>query len=83
MGRSYAGILGLLAFATTVARGVLHQSSISSAMLVAAGCMFAFAGLGYVLGNIAEATIAEALKARFAAEMERLSAEAGTNSTSR
>jgi hypothetical protein len=30
MGRTYAGVLGLVAFATVVARGVIHQSGASA-----------------------------------------------------
>ncbi len=72
MGRSYAGILGLLAFATMVARGVLHSSSASSTCGAAAAMMFVFATIGYVVGRIAENVVTDALKARFANEMTQL-----------
>lgn len=75
MGRNYAGILGLLAFVTVVARGVLHASSASSTIPLAAALMFVFAALGFVLGSIAESAVTDALKARFTAEMQRLASD--------
>ena len=74
MGRSYAGILGLLAFATMVARGVLNQSSASSTCGSAAAMLFVFAAIGYVVGRIAENVVTDALKARFAAQMQQMQA---------
>lgn len=75
MGRSYAGALGLIAFATIVARGVIQQASASSTIPTAACALFVFAGLGYVLGRIAERAIDGDLKAHFVQEMERLKAD--------
>ena len=72
MGRSYAGVLGLVAFTTMVMRGVCHQSGASATFPVAAAMLFVFAGLGYLLGSIAEGAIAADLRARFAEEMARL-----------
>jgi hypothetical protein len=80
MGRTYAGVLGLIAFATIVARGVIHQSGASATFPAAAGMMFVFAGIGYVLGTIAERAIASDLKARFQEEMTRLQTAASTDS---
>jgi hypothetical protein len=76
MGRSYAGILGLVAFATCVARGVIAQNGASAIFPLAAASLFLFAGLGYVLGSIAEQAIASDLKGRMAEEMARLQGEA-------
>ena len=45
MGRNYAGILGLLAFATLVARGLMHHSSDASTLTSAASMLFVFAGI--------------------------------------
>jgi hypothetical protein len=78
MGRSYAGVLGLLAFATIVARGVAHQSGAAAIFPAAAAALFVFAGLGYVLGTIAQRAIATDLKARFQEEFARLQAEETT-----
>ena len=83
MGRSYGGVLGIVAFATMVARGVIHQSGASATFPAAAGMLFVFAGLGFVLGSIAERAIAADLKARFAEELARLQGEAATNDSAK
>jgi hypothetical protein len=75
MGRSYAGILGLVAFATVVARGVLQQNGAASIFPLAAASLFLFAGLGYILGTIAAQAVAADLKARFQEQVARLQGE--------
>ncbi len=81
MGRTYAGVLGLVAFATVVARGVIHQSGASATFPAAAAVLFLFAGLGFILGTLAERAIAEDLKGRFQAELAKIQAEATTATT--
>jgi hypothetical protein len=75
MGRKYAGILGPLACATVVARGLLLRHSIEETLLSASLCLFAFAALGYVLGELAAWIIADAMRARLSAEIAALDAE--------
>ncbi len=79
MGRSYAGVLGLVAFITVVVRAVGHQSGASATFPIAAAMLFVFAGLGYLVGSIAEWAIAADLKARFAEEVTRLQTAATTD----
>lgn len=78
MARNYAGVLGLVAFLTVLVRAVGQQSGAASAFPVAAAALFVFAGLGYVLGVIAQQAITSDLKARFAEEMARLRPPTGT-----
>ena len=80
MGRSYAGVLGLVAFTTVVVRAIGQQSSASATFPIAAAMLFVFAGLGYLLGSIAQWAIAADLKARFNEEMLRLKAAATQDS---
>ena len=60
MGRIYAGILGLTAFLTLLFRGLLAGSYGASQLPIAAGMMFLFAAIGWMIGTIAEQTIFEA-----------------------
>lgn len=72
MGRTYSGVLGLLAFLVVIARGLIHQGSVSSTMTLALLAMFTFAGIGLVLGQLAAQTVADALRSQLVAETERL-----------
>ena len=65
MGRTYAGILGPLAFTTILARCVIDSSSVESTMMVATVCLFLFAGIGYLAGQVADSIVLEAVKANF------------------
>ncbi|HEU0067733.1 MAG TPA: hypothetical protein VFQ26_00545 [Nitrospiraceae bacterium] len=70
MGRTYAGILGPLAFTTILARGVFNGSGAESTLILATTCLFAFAGVGYVVGQIADSIVLEAVKFQFNAELQ-------------
>ncbi len=69
MARIYAGILGILAFLTILARGALHGDSAESSLLLAWCCLWVFAAVGYVLGWMAEATVEQAVIAQVEAEL--------------
>jgi hypothetical protein len=67
--RTYAGILGLLAFVTSLARGILLGGS-ENAILWSAWCsLLAFAAIGCVIGWAAEQTIQDSVRGRIAAEL--------------
>lgn len=70
MGRWYAGILGPVAFAATLARGLVHAAAAEPTLRIATVCLFAFAGLGYVAGQIAEMVVGESVRARFQDELQ-------------
>lgn len=67
MARIYAGILGLVAFLTCLARGALHAWAAEKALLVAWTSLLVFAGLGSLIGWIAERIIEEDAHGRIAA----------------
>ena len=70
MGRSYAGILGPLAFALTIARGVILGGSVEETLATACVGLFVCGGLGFVVGEIAQNTVDESVRTRFAAQMQ-------------
>jgi len=70
MGRLYAGILGPVAFVTTLARGLIDAVAAEPTLKIATLCLFAFAGIGYVAGQIAELVVGESVRARFQDELE-------------
>ena len=69
MGRIYAGALGLLAFLTMIARGLIVGASGPDVMLSAVGCLFGFAAIGWLAGMVAEQTVTEAVQRRFDEEV--------------
>ena len=70
MGRTYAGILGPLAFTTILARNVLNTSSVESTMMFATVCLFLFAGIGYLVGQVADSIVLEAVRTNFDRELQ-------------
>ena len=79
MGRTYAGILGPVAFCTVVTRGLIAGGDFDSTMLLSSISLFAFAAIGFVVGSIAENTILHSVIARCNAELEALEAEHQAN----
>ncbi|MEX0793868.1 MAG: hypothetical protein WD045_12080 [Pirellulaceae bacterium] len=72
MGRTYGGILGLVAFATVIGRGMVALSSIESVVLIACVAMFLFVGLGWIVGNIAARIVDESVRQKVNAELDGL-----------
>jgi len=68
MGGIYADILGLVAFATTVAHSLIHGGGAESTLKVAVIYLFLFAAIGLVLGRIAEWAMEDSLRSRLRAE---------------
>lgn len=69
MAHVYAGILGPLAFLTSVARGVMHDGGTESVLLGAWCSLLAFAAVGYVIGWVAGKTVEESVRGRIKAEL--------------
>jgi hypothetical protein len=69
MGRAYAGILGPLAFALAVARGVALGSGAEGTLLAASAALFVFAAIGYVAGELADRFVTESVRTQFQAAM--------------
>jgi hypothetical protein len=69
MARIYAGILGLLAFATVLARGIVHESAPAGTIWQACGMLFVFAGVGCVAGQIARWLVDDSIREQLASQM--------------
>ena len=74
MGRNYAGVLGLLAFFTTVARGVTHGAGAESTLMNACLALVVFAVVGFVIGSLAAWNVEQSIRAQLADEVARLAA---------
>lgn len=70
MGRAYAGVLGYLAAAVTLTRGVIASGGVEGTVLSAVTAMAIFAVIGFVLGTIAQATVDGAVRQRLEAQFE-------------
>ena len=57
MARIYAGILGPIAFLTTLARGFLLGEGAESMLFMAWCALWCFAAAGYVVGWIGDQTV--------------------------
>jgi hypothetical protein len=75
MARYYAGILGSLAFATVIMRGLLHGAGADSTLGTAMLCLLGFTLVGLVVGHLAATTIHEGVWQRMSAELEAQSEE--------
>ena len=69
MARTYAGILGPLAFFTVLARGILGGGGSETVLFDAWCSLLVFAVLGCVIGWFAERTVDESVNGRIAAEL--------------
>lgn len=84
VGRSFAGVLGSLAWCTVLARGVLHGSAADEVLRSALLALLIWAAAGALLGLLAGWLIEDSLRAQLAAEVQAqqeqrlLPAEPGT-----
>ncbi len=69
MARIYCGILGLLAFLTTLIRGWIHGGDTESILRTAWLSLLLFSVIGLVIGWIAARIVEESVNARLAAEL--------------
>ena len=69
MGRTYAGVLGLLACGIILARGLVHGGGTSGTLLAASGGLFLFAGIGYLAGQTAEMLVRDTVRSQFQAAL--------------
>jgi hypothetical protein len=83
MARTYAGILGLLAFATVMARGVCHQSASGETTWQASLMLFGFAAIGYAVGLTAQWIIDDSVRGRLTTEIATSTATRSENETAR
>jgi hypothetical protein len=69
VGRSYAGVLGPVAFVTMIARGLLGGGGSQTTLLHAWIALLSFAMLGYVIGRLAGLIVQESVQGKVAAEL--------------
>ncbi len=69
MARIYSGILGLVAFLTTLLRGWIHGGDTQSSLWAAWLNLLLFSIIGLLIGWIAGNVVEESVAARLAAEM--------------
>ncbi|HEY2148051.1 MAG TPA: hypothetical protein VGH32_08950 [Pirellulales bacterium] len=69
MGRTYAGILGTLAFSTMLVRCLVKSVSIEATVGQAIACLAVFAVIGAIAGRLAGWIVDESVRSRLAAEM--------------
>ena len=72
VGRNYAGTLGLLTFVAVLARGLIRGSSASATLQAACLVLFAFAAIGYVVGQIAHSIVEQSVHGRMRRELADL-----------
>lgn len=70
MGQTYAGVLGPLACATTIARGILAGNGLEPTLLAASAALFGFAALGFMAGNLADYLVGESVRWQFQEAMQ-------------
>jgi hypothetical protein len=76
VGRIYGGILGLLAFQTTVFRGWVHNADVQATLWTAWLALIAFAAIGLLLGRVASETVKQYVVSRLNAELAAEEAKA-------
>lgn len=69
VGRSYAGVLGPLAMLGVIARGWLHTATVETVLQQATLALFAFAGIGWVIGQIAQSIVDDSVRGTIATEL--------------
>ncbi|HZL91561.1 MAG TPA: hypothetical protein VFB96_24540 [Pirellulaceae bacterium] len=64
MARSYAGVLGTLAFGMILVRGLIAGSGLECCVASACLALFCFAALGCIAGQLAERFTGESVRSR-------------------
>jgi hypothetical protein len=71
MGRRYAGILGLLAFAMVLVHGVLNGGGAEATLLRACGSMAVMAVVGATIGGLAGWIVADSVRAQLIRQLSQ------------
>ena len=62
MGRAYAGILGSLAMAVVICRGVIGSGGVANTLTTAIAYLAVFSLVGAIIGHIAQVTVDESVR---------------------
>lgn len=76
MGRRYAGILGMLAFATVLFHGAMHDAGAEATLWRACGAMVVMAVVGATIGALAGWTVAEAIRSKLIRQLSQVNEQA-------
>lgn len=71
MARMYAGILGPLAMAVVICRGWFGSSGVESTLSQATISLVIFSAVGAVVGQIAQATVDESVRAKLEQQLNQ------------
>jgi len=77
MGRVYAGVLGPLAMAVVLCRGLLGSGGVENTLLLATVYLVVFSIVGALIGQFAQATIDESVRSKLEQQLTRPPAKAG------
>ena len=77
MGRIYAGILGPLAMNVVIFRGWLGSGGVEGTLTLATIYLALFAVAGAILGQLAQSTIDESVRAKLEQQLTHLTGQGG------
>jgi outer membrane lipoprotein SlyB len=83
MGRRYAAVLGLLAFAAVLVRGTLAGGALESTLGHAIFCLLVFTILGAIIGRVAQWIVEDAIRAQLTVELAERQELPGTRPAGR
>jgi hypothetical protein len=72
MAPSYAGILGIIAFVALLVRGVVADGGPDQVLGASIWGLIAYAGIGYVIGRLAEFVLLDSVRQRLDQEKKGL-----------
>ena len=81
MGRIYAGILGPLAMAVMICRGIKDSAGVEGTLTLAIAALAIYAIVGAVLGQIAQATVDESVRSKIEKQLAPPAAHGRTPGT--
>ena len=71
MGRAYAGILGPLAMAVVICRGVIGSGGVQNTLSVATIYLAIFSLVGALIGHLAQSTVDESVRAKLQQQLNQ------------
>lgn len=72
MARAYSGVLGAIALCLVITRGLMTGLPPDEILANGLVVFFAFSGIGFWIGTLAQKTVSESVENRFRQEMARM-----------